>query len=108
MLTAVTLFGVYWAVRAQERPLGQPTPVAETRAPASARFPNQTQPLAKKKKADPTTIIPPEVYGVPRTITEPVELRATEILLTGGQLPPPMFPTNPVEVSEKKDAKGSI
>jgi uncharacterized repeat protein (TIGR01451 family) len=94
-LMCVVLLGAYWAVSAQEgRPLWGPPPVLptdETTKKPSTKYPN-------KAKADPTLIVPAEAFDVPRPV-EPTEARKgfvieekPGIVLTGGALPPPMFP----------------
>lgn len=95
--TAVALFGALWAVCAQESP-PWPTTVLprETKVvgKAAPKYPYQTQPLEKKAKADPTLIIPSEVYAVPRLIhpnIPPLEIKP-EVVQTGSQLPPLIVP----------------
>jgi uncharacterized repeat protein (TIGR01451 family) len=78
-LMTVAVFGVYWAVSAQEAPLFAPPPVLPTdntkveKKPVP-KVPYQTQPLRDKKKADATLIVPAEVYEAPRPIGPPTQL----------------------------------
>ncbi len=88
-LTSLALFGAYWVVRAQESlPVFAPPPVLP---------PAPTSRSAKPKpNADPSLIIPAEVYEIPRPLgplpAKPLQL---DIIQAGGQLPPPMFPATP-------------
>ena len=97
-LTAAALLGVYWVVKgAQDNaaPVYPPPKNSADLRPASKS--------KKKPAADPTLIIPPEVYEIPRPIgsgnpTTLDSLEGPELMPTGGQLPPPMFPPAPVVV----------
>jgi len=104
VFTTLAILGVYWAVCAQDRPSVIPPEPAKkgTEKPPPLKFPSQTQPLAKKKKPDPTLIIPPEVFDLPRPITAPVEIKPPEVVQTGGQLPPPSFPPIAPGVEKKE------
>ena len=109
MLTAAALLGAYWAVNAQEgRPIWAPPPVLppDDVAPkkASVKYPLVTQPMHEKAKADPTLIIPAEVYEKPHAQTGHVTEETPGILQTGGVNPPPMFPPLPIAPEDKGPA----
>jgi uncharacterized repeat protein (TIGR01451 family) len=72
-LMTAALFGVYWAVSAQEgNPLSPSTsPAEKADKKVAARFPHKTQPLKGKPKGDATLIVPAEVYDVPRPLGPP-------------------------------------
>ena len=112
----VGLFGVFWAVHAQEgRPLFAPPPVLPTDdAKRAVKYPHQAQPLRVKPKADPSLIVPAEVYDVPR----PLEIQTprvgfvTEensgIVQAGGVVLPPLFPPAPTAPEPKIEKGPSI
>jgi uncharacterized repeat protein (TIGR01451 family) len=115
----VGLLGVYWAVHAQEgRPLFAPPPVLPTddaKKPA-AKPPQPAPPVRGKAKADPSLIIPAEVYDVPRPLQLEKEAQrvgfVTEeksgILQAGGVALPPMFPPAPTAPEPKVEKGPSV
>ena len=115
-LIGVGLFGVYWAVQAQEgRPLFAPPPVLPTDdAKKAVKYPHQTQPLRAKPKADASLIVPAEVYDMPRpleTQTPRVGFVTEEksgVVQAGGVVLPPMFPPAPTAPEPKVEKAPSV
>lgn len=103
VMAVLGVLGVLWAVYAQE--ISLPPPIMqpevppppkppEKKAPTPAKYPFQTQPVREKPKADPTLIIPPDVFDVPHVLPgpTPVEGRPGLLLTDGVGVPPPLFP----------------
>jgi uncharacterized repeat protein (TIGR01451 family) len=114
VLMGMVLLGAYWVVRAQEGPRwapptvlppnDMPTPtVAKGVEKKAVKYPNQTLPLREKPKADPTLIVPAEVYEVPRPLRPELAEPKPAIVQTGGVAPPPIFPPAPSAPASKQE-----
>jgi uncharacterized repeat protein (TIGR01451 family) len=113
VLMGLVLLGAYWGVRAQEGPRWAPPavlPPDDLPAPTvtkgvektASKYANPAQPLRDKAKADPTLIVPAEVYEAPRPLGPNAPEPKPAIVQVGGVAPPPL-PLLPA--MESKEAK---
>ena len=96
-MTALTVYGVLWAVYGQEvalpPPIALPDAVSKPPEKKASSKPADPAPGSDKPRTGPALIKPPEVFDVPHAVrAAPVE-RGPGVLATGGVgLPPPAFP----------------